>query len=94
MSIPGYVSDNRKHQPAGCHQELLKKKADHTYLKKNIGTLRDVLRFHEYRYYIMNDPLISDHEYDHLYQALEKPEEAHPNFITRRFPHTAGSHGA
>jgi DNA ligase (NAD+) len=31
-------------------------------LKKNgtISELRDVLRFHEYRYYILNDPLISD----------------------------------
>ena len=27
---------------------------------KDLGSLRDVLRFHEYRYYILNDPLISD----------------------------------
>ena len=36
-------------------------------LLKNVGTvdeLRNVLRFHEYRYYILNDPLISDVEYD------------------------------
>ncbi len=37
-----------------------------------IDELRDVLRFHEYRYYIANDPLISDTEYDSLYKMLEK----------------------
>jgi DNA ligase (NAD+) len=29
-----------------------------------IETLRTILRFHEYRYYVQNDPLISDAEYD------------------------------
>ena len=32
--------------------------------EKKIEALRDVLRFHEYRYYILNDPLLSDFEYD------------------------------
>ncbi|MCX6316396.1 MAG: NAD-dependent DNA ligase LigA [Bacteroidetes bacterium] len=44
--------------------------------------LRDVLRFHEYRYYVLNDPLIADFEYDHLYKALEKIEAADPALIT------------
>ncbi len=53
---------------------------------KEAGKLRDVLRFHEYRYYIMNDPLISDYEYDQLYKALEKLEEAYPKLITPDSP--------
>ncbi len=56
------------------------------YLAKHLEDLRDVLRFHEYRYYIMNDPLISDGEYDHLYKALEKTEEAHPELATADSP--------
>ena len=32
--------------------------------EKKIEGLREVLRFHEYRYYILNDPLVSDFEYD------------------------------
>jgi DNA ligase (NAD+) len=56
------------------------------YVIKHLEDLRDVLRFHEYRYYIMNDPLISDGEYDHLYKALEKAEEAHPDLITADSP--------
>ncbi|RXK60435.1 NAD-dependent DNA ligase LigA [Lacibacter luteus] len=48
--------------------------------------LRDVLRFHEYRYYVLNDPFISDYEYDQLYKALEKIEAADPSSITPDSP--------
>ena len=34
--------------------------------KDNIENLRNCLRFHEYRYYVMTNPLISDFEYDAL----------------------------
>jgi DNA ligase (NAD+) len=51
-----------------------------------IGELRNVLRFHEYRYYILNDPLISDPEYDRLYKALEKIEVEHPRLVTPDSP--------
>ncbi len=54
--------------------------------EKEIHTLRDVLRFHEYRYYIMNDPLISDFEYDTLYKALEHLEAVNPSLITADSP--------
>ncbi len=55
-------------------------------LKNNIDGLRDVLRFHEYRYYVQNDPLISDYEYDTLYKQLEKFESEHPESITPDSP--------
>ncbi|HNA91658.1 MAG TPA: NAD-dependent DNA ligase LigA [Chitinophagaceae bacterium] len=51
-----------------------------------IELLRDVLRFHEYRYYVLNDPLIADYEYDSLYKALEKIESANPKSITPDSP--------
>lgn len=53
---------------------------------KEAETLRDVLRFHEYRYYVLNDPLISDFEYDQLYKELEQLEAAHPKIITTDSP--------
>src|SRR5690242_21497698 len=71
---------------AGGVKELQKKTEE---LLKNEGTaeeLRDVLRFHEYRYYILNDPLISDEEYDKLYKKLEKLEAADPSIITPDSP--------
>ncbi|HEU4902296.1 MAG TPA: NAD-dependent DNA ligase LigA [Flavisolibacter sp.] len=51
-----------------------------------IETLRDVLRFHEHRYYIQNDPLISDFEYDSLYKGLEKLEKEAPDLVTPDSP--------
>jgi len=39
-----------------------------------IEILRDILRWHEYRYYVQNDPLISDAEYDSLFKILQKFE--------------------
>jgi len=53
---------------------------------KEIENLRDILRFHEYRYYILNDPLISDYEYDLLYKMLEKMEEDTPSLVTADSP--------
>lgn len=51
-----------------------------------VNLLRQVLRFHEYRYYILNDPLIADAEYDRLYKALEKIEQQQPGLITADSP--------
>ena len=48
----------------------------------NIEILRNILRFHEYRYYVQNDPLISDFEYDTLYKQLEKLENENPSSIS------------
>ena len=52
----------------------------------HIEELRNVLRFHEYRYYVQNDPLISDFEYDTLYKLLEKFEKENPALITPDSP--------
>lgn len=54
--------------------------------KKSIAGLREVLRFHEYRYYVQNDPLISDFEYDGLYKQLEKLEKEDPSMISADSP--------
>jgi DNA ligase (NAD+) len=51
-----------------------------------IAELRELLRFHEHRYYVLNDPLISDGEYDRLYKLLEKTEAAHPSLVTADSP--------
>ena len=45
-----------------------------------------MLRFHEHRYYILNDPLLSDYEYDQLFKALEKIEKENPTLISPDSP--------
>jgi DNA ligase (NAD+) len=71
-------------------QEKTKQWLEHThnpeYILKHLEGLREILRFHEYRYYIMNDPLISDGEYDRLYKLLEKTETEHPELVTADSP--------
>ncbi len=54
--------------------------------ERDLLNLRNVLRFHEYRYYVVNEPLISDYEYDQLYKALEQLEKEHPGMITPDSP--------
>lgn len=58
------------------------------FLKESgtIDDLRRVLRFHEYRYYVLYDPLISDTEYDQIYKKLEAIEKADPSLITPDSP--------
>ncbi|MDX1911090.1 MAG: NAD-dependent DNA ligase LigA [Saprospiraceae bacterium] len=48
--------------------------------------LRRVLRYHEWRYYVGNDPVISDFEYDQLYKQLQTIEAAHPSLVTPDSP--------
>src|SRR5215212_2241086 len=51
-----------------------------------IRELRGALRRHEERYYIQNDPEISDQEFDDLLHELERLEAAHPDLVTRDSP--------
>jgi DNA ligase (NAD+) len=65
---------------------LLKKIKSASVKPADIADLRDTLRFHEYRYYLLNDPLISDYEYDSLYKRLEEIEAENPALITTYSP--------
>ena len=44
-------------------------------IKTKINTLRDLLNDHNYRYYVLDDPLISDGEYDNILYELQKLED-------------------
>ncbi len=62
--------------------ELLEKLNDTAFLRENIELLRNLIRYHEQRYYVMNNPLLADAEFDQLYAALVKLENENPNLIT------------
>lgn len=57
-----------------------------TDVEKKIADLRMQLHEHAYRYYILDDPLISDGEYDQLFQQLLHLEEENPRLITDDSP--------
>lgn len=70
-------------------QKLTKELAVENHTEKAFEiaeNLRKTLKFHEYRYYVMNDPLISDAEYDQLYKLLEKIEKENPELVTADSP--------
>ncbi|MEJ7766253.1 MAG: NAD-dependent DNA ligase LigA [Chitinophagaceae bacterium] len=52
----------------------------------DLNALQVVLRFHDYRYYILNEPLVADSEYDQLFKLLEALETEHPELITSSSP--------
>ena len=39
--------------------------------EQRAADLGRVIRYHEWRYYVQNDPVLSDFEYDQLYKQLE-----------------------
>ena len=60
------------------------------YLKNphtiELDSLKKLLKFNEYQYYVLNEPLISDYEYDQLYQHLISIESANTSLITPDSP--------
>ncbi len=54
--------------------------------KQKVTDLTKVLRYHEWRYYVQNDPVISDFEYDQLYNQLKTIEAKHPELISTDSP--------
>jgi DNA ligase (NAD+) len=53
---------------------------------KRAAELREVLDYHLYRYHVLDDPEITDAEYDALYDELVRLEEASPDLVTSDSP--------
>jgi len=55
-------------------------------IEKEIEELRELIREHDYKYYILAEPAISDEEYDKLIKKLEELEAENPHLITPDSP--------
>src|SRR3989454_6539045 len=53
---------------------------------RSLESLREKIRQHEYRYYVLDDPEISDAEFDRLMNELKNLEAEHPDLITPDSP--------
>jgi DNA ligase (NAD+) len=64
--------------------DLINSPAQHTlsYVKE----LGAILRFHEWKYYVLDSPIISDFEYDQLFKKLQEVETNHPEWILADSP--------
>ena len=54
--------------------------------EKKINALREQIRKHDYKYYVLTQPVISDQDYDKLIKELEALEAEHPELITPDSP--------
>ncbi|UCD18833.1 MAG: NAD-dependent DNA ligase LigA [candidate division WOR-3 bacterium] len=54
--------------------------------RERIDHLRREINNHNYRYYVLNKPTISDYEYDRLYRELVDLERAFPQYVTKDSP--------
>ncbi|MGH9446614.1 MAG: NAD-dependent DNA ligase LigA, partial [Terriglobia bacterium] len=57
-----------------------------TTAEKQVESLRNQIRYHEHRYYVLDDPEISDSEFDKLMRSLQDLEREHPELITPDSP--------
>jgi len=55
-------------------------------ISERLEALREQIREHQYRYYVLDNPTISDAEYDALYRELERLEAEHPELVTPDSP--------
>jgi DNA ligase (NAD+) len=59
---------------------------DTNKVKQRIEELREVINHHNYRYYVLDSPEISDAEYDELMRELQQLESEHPELVTPDSP--------
>ena len=57
-----------------------------TKIEVKINQIRNDLRKHNYNYYVLDDPAISDHEFDLLLKELEKLEKENPQYFDANSP--------
>jgi hypothetical protein len=58
-------------------------------LFQELQRLKKEIHFHNYRYHVLDDPILSDYEYDQMIKRLHSIEENTPNG-SRWIPHPAG----
>ncbi|MBU1404034.1 MAG: NAD-dependent DNA ligase LigA [Proteobacteria bacterium] len=55
-------------------------------IRQRLQSLRQALNLHAHRYYVLDDPILADAEYDRLFQELLTLEQQHPELITSDSP--------
>ena len=55
-------------------------------VQQRLDELREQVNHHLYRYHVLDDPEISDAEYDRLYEELVELEREHPELVTPESP--------
>ncbi len=64
----------------------MKSKPTRQQAAKEIEELREQINYHNYRYYVLDSPVISDQEYDRLMRRLQELEQLYPDLVTPDSP--------
>ncbi|MFN8309610.1 MAG: NAD-dependent DNA ligase LigA [Chitinophagales bacterium] len=72
---------------------VLKRAATFANKEEQAVTLRDLLQYHDWRYYVLSEPLITDFEYDTLFKKLQELEQQYPELIVPDSPTQRVAHG-
>ena len=67
-------------------EEVVQSETAHFDARQRVEELRDQLRYHNYRYYVLDDPEIDDATWDGLFHELRALEESYPEFVTADSP--------
>src|SRR6267378_1296994 len=81
-----FILYNTNRFPAHSSAEGFMAKAAPAAVKKEIENLREKLRHHEYQYYVLDEPEISDAAYDRMMNRLQELEAAHRELVTQDSP--------
>ncbi|MDF1614330.1 NAD-dependent DNA ligase LigA [Desulfurivibrio dismutans] len=60
--------------------------ADREKARRRLAELRELIRYHNHRYYVLDDPEIPDAEYDALFRELQELEGQYPDLVTADSP--------
>lgn len=63
-----------------------RKKMNRSELQARIDDLKKEINYHNYRYHVLDDPVISDFKFDQLLNELREIEKANPEFVTPDSP--------
>ncbi len=64
----------------------LAKGEDNFSNKEKVAALHDVLRYHDWRYYVLSEPVITDFDYDRLFKQLKQIETENPELLSEDSP--------
>ena len=53
---------------------------------ERLNEIKKILNEYNYQYYVLDNPSVSDQEYDRLMQELQSIEMAHPEWLTEDSP--------
>jgi DNA ligase (NAD+) len=83
-----YTKDNEL-QLSQLAQHLLDKLKKEVTIPVSLSVINDfkkVINYNDWKYYVQDDPVLSDYEYDQLFSWLKKAEQKHPEWITPDSP--------